>query len=52
MEKYDVFISCKSEDYKYTEEIYDFLKANGINAFLALKEMRIASESMMLRLLG
>ena len=24
--EYDVFISCKSEDYIYAEEIYDFLR--------------------------
>lgn len=45
MEKYDVFISCKSEDYKYAEEIYYFLRANGINVFIASKELRIAGES-------
>ena len=37
---YDVFISCKSEDYKYAESIYNFLKYNGINAFLASTELR------------
>ena len=36
---YDVFISCKSEDYKDAEEIYDFLTANGFNTFLAPKEL-------------
>ena len=45
MEKYDVFISCKSEDYKYAEEVYDFLKDNGIQPFLASKELRLVGES-------
>lgn len=38
--EYDVFISCKSEDYKYAEEIYQFLSDNGIPTFLASKELR------------
>ena len=38
--EYDVFISCKSEDYKYAEEIYQFLTDNGIRPFLASKELR------------
>lgn len=38
--KYDVFISCKSEDYKYAEEIYNFLIENGFKTFLASKELR------------
>lgn len=38
--EYDVFISCKSEDYKYAEEIYQFLTDNGIHTFLASKELR------------
>lgn len=42
---YDVFISCKSEDYKYAEKIYDFLKNNGINTFLASTELRQMGES-------
>lgn len=45
MTKYDVFISCKSEDYKYAEEIYNFLNSNGIYTFLASKELRILGES-------
>lgn len=45
MAKYDVFISCKSEDYKFAEEIYDFLNANGIYTFLASKELRRLGES-------
>lgn len=43
--EYDVFISCKSEDYKYAEEIYDFLTVNGINTFLASKELRNLGDS-------
>ena len=43
--EYDVFISCKSEDYKYAEEIYNFLKGNGFNTFLANKELRQMGDS-------
>lgn len=42
---YDVFISCKSEDYKCAEAIYDYLKNNDIHAFLASKELRQMGES-------
>lgn len=45
MDKYDVFISCKSEDYAYAEAIYSFLRDNGINAFLTSKELRKLGES-------
>lgn len=45
MDKYDVFISCKSEDYVYAEDIYNFLRDNGINAFLTSKELRSLGES-------
>lgn len=45
MDKYDVFISCKSEDYQYAELIYNFLHDNGINAFLTSKELRKLGES-------
>ena len=38
--KYDVFISCKSEDYGYAEEVYNFLNSNGVHTFLASKELR------------
>ena len=38
--EYDVFISCKSEDYIYAEEIYNSLTDNGIHTFLASKELR------------
>lgn len=43
--EYDVFISCKSEDYIYAEEIYDFLAEKGINAFIASKELRNLGDS-------
>lgn len=43
--EYDVFISCKSEDYIYAEEIYNFLKENGFNVFLANKELRQMGDS-------
>lgn len=43
--QYDVFISCKSEDYKHAEEIYEFLEANGIHTFLASKELRRLGDS-------
>lgn len=43
--EYDVFISCKSEDYIYAEEIYDFLTENGINTFLASRELRNLGDS-------
>lgn len=43
--EYDVFISCKSEDYIYAEEIYNFLRDNGFNVFLANKELRGLSDS-------
>lgn len=45
MATYDVFISCKSEDYIYAEEIYDYLKEHGIKAFLASRELRRLGES-------
>lgn len=43
--QYDVFISCKSEDYQCAEEIYEFLEANGIHTFLASKELRKLGDS-------
>ena len=43
--QYDVFISCEHEDYKYAEEIYEFLEANGIHTFLASKSLRIIGAS-------
>ena len=43
--QYDVFISCKSEDYQSAEVIYKFLEANGIHPFLASIELRKLGES-------
>lgn len=37
---YDVFISCKSEDYPYGRLVYTFLTENGVKAFLADQELR------------
>ncbi|MBO7571247.1 MAG: toll/interleukin-1 receptor domain-containing protein [Bacteroidales bacterium] len=38
--KYDIFISCKSEDYSIAEEVYEFLKGSGLFVFLASRELR------------
>lgn len=38
--QYDVFISCKSEDYPIAEDLYYYLKDNGFNVFLSSKELR------------
>lgn len=43
--EYDVFISCKSEDYIYAEEIYEFLTENGVQTFLASRELRKLGDS-------
>lgn len=40
MKKYDVFISSKSEDYKYARDIYSFLVGNGANVFFADEELK------------
>lgn len=37
---YDVFISCKSDDYEYGNKIYSFLLENNVKAFLADKKLR------------
>lgn len=42
--KYDVFISSKSEDYVYAEQIYNFLIANGLSVFLACRELKRIGE--------
>lgn len=42
---YDVFISCKSEDYGYAEEIYTFLTTQGLKVFLASVELRELGDS-------
>lgn len=39
------FISCKSEDYKFAEEIYEYLKNNDIHTFLASRELRNFGDS-------
>ena len=36
---YDVFISSKSEDYPFAEEVYDFLISNGLSVFFADREL-------------
>ena len=41
MKNYDVFISCKSEDYNLARQVHDFLSRNGYNVFLADAELRI-----------
>lgn len=38
--KYDIFISCKSEDYKLAKCIYDYLVENNLKVFLADAELR------------
>ena len=41
---FDVFISCKSQDYEYARGIYSYLKHNGLRPFLAdmsIKEVGI-----------
>lgn len=45
MTNYDVFISCKSEDYSLAEEVYSFLNAHHIHTFLASKELRKLGDS-------
>ncbi len=37
--QYDVFISCKSEDYIYATDVYDFLVSIGKHPFLAYKSI-------------
>lgn len=43
--QYDIFLSCKSEDYEYAEEIYKYLQTNGFQVFLAPEELRKLGES-------
>lgn len=43
--EYDVFISCKSEDYPLAEKLYYYLKHNGFNVFLSSKELRRLKDS-------
>ena len=37
---YDVFISCKSEDYAFGHLVYDYLIEKGVKAFFADQELR------------
>ena len=43
--KYDVFISSKSEDYHLAEEVYDFLRINGLSVFIASEELKKIGEA-------
>lgn len=43
-QEFDVFISCKSEDYRKGEEVYKFLLTNGYNPFIASKSLRQIAE--------
>ncbi len=38
--QYDVFISCKSEDYPFAKTVYKYLKELNYNVFLADEELR------------
>lgn len=38
--KYDVFISCKSEDYSYAEKVSAFLRKHDLTPFLASESLR------------
>lgn len=40
MKRYDVFISCKSEDYALAREIHDFLTSKNYSVFLADADLR------------
>lgn len=44
-ENYNVFISCKSEDYDFAQPIHDFLIANGLKVFFADAELKEKAES-------
>ena len=44
-ESYNVFISCKSEDYDFAQPIHDFLIANGLKVFFADAELKEKAES-------
>lgn len=43
--EYDVFISCKNEDYSIAEEVYSYLKDNGFHVFLSPKELHKMKDS-------
>ena len=38
--QYDIFLSCKSEDYRIGTEIYEFLTSCGYSVFIADRELR------------
>ena len=38
--QYDVFISCKSEDYPFARKVYKYLREHSYNVFLADTELR------------
>lgn len=44
--KYDVFISCKSEDYKYAKQVYDFLVESNLTVFLCDAELQKSHKTM------
>ena len=37
---YEIFISCKSEDYNFAKEIYNFLCEKGFSVFIADVELQ------------
>lgn len=37
---FDIFISCKSEDYVYREQLFHFLSSRGFHPFIASKSLR------------
>ncbi|MBR6981118.1 MAG: toll/interleukin-1 receptor domain-containing protein [Prevotella sp.] len=45
MPNYDVFISSKSEDYSYAEEVYRFLVSKGLKVFLSCMELDHLAEA-------
>lgn len=42
---YDVFISCKSEDYNLGDKVYKFLTTCGLNVFFSPRELKRMKES-------
>ena len=38
--QYDVFISCKSDDYPFARKVYQYLKGQNYKVFLADAELR------------
>lgn len=39
VKKYDVFISSKSEDYHFANEVYNFLTSHGLSVLLPVKNL-------------